>query len=296
MARTYERKIVFVVSDTHGGGELGLLSPETKITRQIVDGKDTVMVKCLVSLNESQKILWGHYEEDVAEVQKLAGTDEVIAIHNGDLSQGNKYLDDLAYASIENQIAIACANMKPILRLKTIKKFRLIWGTDSHIFQHASTPQLVERILGLQFPSKDVRSLPHGLFNVSNFWIDGAHHGPTVGGRNWLKGNEMRYYMRDRLRTAFQSGHQMANAILRAHYHTSHEEYMVESYAGIGRHKCVFVLGPSYTFMNEHARKVTRSNPISTVGSYALEIVNGKLLDLHWFKRSYDIRIKEKLA
>ena len=297
MAQKYVRHLVLGFEDTHGGAALGLINPETPILHEIRTANgETLFETRPAQLNPSQETLYNLYEGHIKEVEKLAGPDPIYAIHNGDLSQGNKYFDDIAYASVANQITIAQHNMHPILRLKTIKSLRLMWGTDSHIFQGGSTPQLVAQGLSSRFTSKDIRSLPHGLFNVAGVWHDVAHHGPTVGSRDWLIGNEMRYYMRNILRGQHRSGMTMPHVIMRGHYHTAHEEWMIESYDGIGRHKCVFILGPSYTFMNEYARKVTKSNPQGTVGMYAIEIINGKVLDVHWFKKSFDLRIKEKLA
>lgn len=286
----YDRWILAAIADTHGGHLLGLLNPETILREYTPDGDEIAIP---VSLNPSQQFLWELYEKHRQETIKLAGKDPIILMHLGDQSQGQKYPQQLVYSSVANQIIVAFYNIMPWVRHAEVT--RMVWGTQSHIFYEATTPRLIEEMLRGRYPKKDIRSVGHGLLDVKGLLVDYAHHGPSKGIRNWLSGNQMRYYLKSMIADEIDAEKDPPDLVLRAHFHSRLEED-IHKFRNGKKHDVKGMVVPSYTLLTDHARQATKSISRVTNGMAAIEVINGKIHYVHWLTKTSDIRIKEKIA
>lgn len=286
----YNRKILVVLSDTHGGEKRALMSPEVELEDEEPDG---TLVPYTPELTASQKYLWEKYTKDIDSVKRLAGKDEIVVIHNGDINHGNKYMDGLVSTRISDQIRIGVANMFPWLRLKSVKTMRLACGTGAHDFGEGSAEYIIASILKETF-KKDVIGLYHGLATIAGLRTDYAHHRTSAGIRNWLRGNIFRLYIKSQMMDELDAGDTPPDIIAGAHFHTKVEE-TVTLFRNGKRYITRGIVTPSYSLINPHARQVTKSKYKIGIGLAAFEIINSKILDLHWFDRTVDIRTKEIL-
>jgi len=285
------RRIVADISDTHGGHKAGLLNPDTTLYDEDERGN---LVPWKPQLTHIQLYLWRCYLDDRDSTIKLAGDDEIVLIHCGDLTQGVTFPEHLVSTRRYDQIEIAFNNLIPWLELPNVRTVRIVKGTGVHVMGEGSTEMVVARMLQERYPGKDVEALYHGLFDVDGVTIDAAHHGPFPGSRVWLKGNSARYYLRDLMLGEQVSGQVPPRVVLRAHYHEWVHEYLELPCRG-GTDKADLIITPSYCGVGDHARKAMRSLNRQTHGMVALEIDGGKLAGIHPFKRTLDLRTKERL-
>ena len=285
------RKCVAFLADTHAGHKLGLMNP--KVILHDVDYRGNV-TPWTPRPTATQKYLWKTYSQDTKSVIQLAGEDPLVVVHAGDLTQGNTFKNQLVSTRMADQISIAVANLRPWCELPNVTAVRLLEGTGVHVFGENSAAILVSDQLRALYPHIDIKTLSHAEFTVQpgNVRLDVAHHGPGDGSRKWLKGNILRIYLTDMLLTHFANNTKPPRWVFRAHMHNwKHETVRVE---GIRDTVADVVLLPSYCWMDEYARKVTRSVPTVTIGMCVLECTEGGQ-KLHPFKRTVDLRTKETL-
>lgn len=287
-----KRVILAVASDKHGGHKLGLLNPETILEDEDSKGN---LIQWTPNLQSFQQYLWGLHEEHIKEVQKLAGKDEIVVIDNGDLAAGNKYPHEQVSTRISDQFDIASWNLRPWLDLKNVRTVRITKGTGAHTFGEGASEIIIQRILKGWYPKKDIRTIYHGLAKVGGITVDYTHHGPGTGSRNWLKGNEVRYYMKSLVQDEIDLGNTPPDLILRGHFHEYIEEYWVKMFMN-KRHITQMNILPSYCGIDDYARQVTKSKYILQHGMVCYEIVNNKILDTYPFMNTIDIRTRETLA
>jgi len=285
------RRIVAVLSDTHAGHRLGLMPPNLTLYDEAPDGTQTPYTPQQTAV---QQWLWRHYTADLAAVVNLAGGDPITVIHNGDLTWGRKYASELVSTREANQYLIACANLEPWLRLPNLTALRLSHGTGSHGFQEGTDVALVSELLRARYPLSDIGVCRHGLADVDGVLIDYAHHGPPPGSRNWLTGNNLRYYIRSLMQDELLRGRTPPRVVLRAHYHTYQRE-TVRVPAQYGEAVTDGILTPAYCGLSEFAQQATRSAYLIGCGLVALEIVDGRLVEVWPMHRTVDLRREERL-
>jgi len=264
------RRIVAVLSDTHAGHRLGLMPPNLTLYDEAPDG---TLAPYTPQQTAVQQWLWHCYCDDMAEVVALADDDPLTVIHNGDLTWGRKYATELVSTREANQYLIAVANLAPWLELPNLTAMRLSHGTGSHGFQEGTDVALVSELLRARYPDSDIGVCRHGLADVDGVLIDYAHHGPPPGSRNWLTGNNLRYYIRSLMTDEVMRGRTPPRVVLRAHYHTYQRE-TVRVPAGDGEAVTDGIITPAYCGLSEFAQQATRSAYLIGCGLVALEIVD----------------------
>lgn len=267
------RKIIFVVSDTHGGYKLGLATPS-------------------METNEAQKLLYETYQWGIDETKKFAGNDEIIPIHLGDITHGLKHIEGQMTTKMSDQIRIAVENFMPLMTIKNVRKFRLAIGTGAHNFGEGSAEDLVTEYLQAKFPKKDIKTVYHGLMSVDGMLIDYAHHGPNPGSRNWLRGNVARLYLKSLMMDEVQMGRQPPHLVLRGHYHSFVKEWASVVYGGERNESWIIVM-PSLSLAGDWIIQATRSNYVITIGTIAIEVINGKITQTLEFIKTLDTRDRE---
>lgn len=284
----YNRKIIAVLSDTHGGHKLGLCNPNVKL--KSIENADIRTFSPEIS--ETQNFMWETYEWGVSETSKLAEKDDIILLHDGDPTHGKAGFLETMTTRMADQIPIAVSNLSPLLDLKNVKVVRFAAGTGLHEFGEGSAALLIAENIRGKYPKVDVEVVYHGLLDIGGFLIDYAHHGPFTGSRIWLAGNELRYYLRSIMMGEIMEGRIPPHLILRGHYHVYRKEYLEISANGELYESWAFVL-PGFTFKDDYTRRATRSEFKQTVGMMAFEVVNGRLYASHKFTKTVDIRTKE---
>jgi hypothetical protein len=288
-----DRKILVVFSDTHAGHKYGLLNPATLVWEEVPyyqNGEVSTRLEAMpVKLTPVQEWLWKVYTKNIENTVALADGSPIMVVHNGDLTQGVKY-PEYGNLPVGVQFMAATANLMPWLEYDQVKDFMLVWGTASHIFEDGSAPNVVMQALKSHNNKVNYKQAKHALLDYAGVRFDIAHHGAGGGRRNWLKGNEARYYTRSIMLDAVQDNKRPPDVVIRSHYHTRIEEYLVDWYAAYGKVKTEYILTPSYQGMNEFTRQATKSAGKVLNGHVAFEIINGKVHDTHWFVDIRDVR------
>lgn len=297
MAPSGARKILVALADTHGGHKLGLLNPAVEVYDEDEHGN---LVPRKPELTATQEYLWDCYQEDIDSSIALAAGDPVVVIHNGDLTHGMKYPQQLMSTRKADQILIAVDNLVPWFRHENVTAMRLATGTGSHVFEEGSSTILVAAQLKAHYPAVDTEVVGHGLADVSGVSVDYAHHGPSPGIRNWTRGNVARYYLRSLMLDEILHRREPPRLVLRAHYHEPvHETVRIDGSGGWDAHlrtwESDIVVLPSYCGLSDFSRKATRSTHVITNGLVAFEIIGGELVTVYPFCRSVDLRRREKL-
>ena len=288
----YNRKIVVALADLHSGHKLGLLSPDTILEDEDEEGN---IEEWCPRLSSTQEYLWDDiYIPAVKSISDLAEKDDIYVLSVGDLTHGNHYISQQVSTRMSDQILIADANLAPLMELKQTKGARIIKGTGEHEFGEGSSAITIDRILKTRYPKKDIKALYHGLLSLGNFTIDYTHHGASSGKRDWLKGNEARFYLRNIMYMEIKLGNKPADLYLRAHFHEPVLEWLSMSMRKEEYESWLCIL-PSMCMIDDYARKVTRSKFVITNGIYAFEIINDVIYKIHKFKETLDIRTKETI-
>lgn len=310
------RKIVVFLSDTHAGHRLGLMCPNLTLYEEGPHGE---LSPHTPSLTATQTFLWSCYQDDIQAVVALADGDPIIVFHNGDITHGLKYKEQLVSTRAADQLTIAYHNVTPWLTLPNVTTLRLVAGTGSHVLQEASTPIMMLQMLQPAFSSKDIAVVYHDRPVVDGAIFDVAHHGPSSGIREWTQGNQLRYYAKSVVMHDVHRGKHPPHLIVRGHFHRLHPEVVQVRLSrvllaflrwreqggdqtfltiddAIDFYETDIVLLPSYCWMGEYGRQATGSSSTVSIGLVAAEVIDGRLIKpLHYFEREVDLRRDEQL-
>lgn len=288
--RRATRLVVVLLSDTHAGHKLGLLNPEITLLDEVGEPYSP-------GLNHTQRYLWDLYIEHLDNVAEIAGRSPVLLLHNGDVTQGDKYPSHLTLPLISDQVIAASTNLRPWFEDRRIRlhAVRVIVGTASHTWE-ASSEVLVAQRLAQMYPKVDVKPLYHAsivLTGQAGQVIDVAHHGPFPGGRKWLRGNSARYYLRSAMMAELVDGETPPRLYARAHYH----EWVRETVRIRRNGQDVvsdLVITPSYSGIDDYVRRATRSKRRIDHGLVVCVFERG-LCEIIPLYRELDIRTREEL-
>jgi hypothetical protein len=279
------------LSDTHGGNRLGLLNPDTVLFEE---GEAADLEPYQPNLSTLQQYLWGLYDSDVQSVLSLARRDPIIILHVGDVCEGSKHPALLVSNRKANQYLIGEANLGVWLKHRNVKAVRLAASTPAHSFGQATSDVMVAELLKRKHPKVDIKTVYHGELEVGKggMRVNYAHKGPGPGIRDHTKGNVVRYYLRDRITRAWKRGELAARLWIRGHYHSYVRETAHERLGGEFDTFDLFLL-PSYCGMGEYARGATKAEEVQTHGLVAFEIVKDRLVGIHPFLHTLDVRTRE---
>jgi len=285
-----QRAILVVMSDTHGGHRHGLLNPDTVLEE--TDEEGNKINDYHPQVTRIQEYLWEQYTKWIAEVKDIAGADPLYIAVNGDITCGDKYPQLRVSDRMADQFIIATANFHPWYVLEP-RAVRIIKGTGAHVFNQGTSEIVVSTLLKAAYPQVDTSVMDHGLITFHGVDTDISHHGPPPGSRNWLAGNEARYYLRSAMMDEITAGKVPPRIYYRAHYHQEVEETLIVRGNG-NRYKSTLIITPSLAFIDNHTRQTVRSPSRITHGISVTEIVDGELLRNIPLSRTIDIRSKER--
>lgn len=281
------RKILAVISDTHGGLKVALMNPATVLFAEDENGN---LQPYQPSLNAQQVYIWRTYTAQIQQLRDIADSSPIVAFHLGDECNGNKYPQMLVSDRISDQITIADYNARPMLELPGMTAYRQVIGTQAHNFGQGSSAHLLVQILQARYPKLDIKPEYHGLVDVGGTTHDIAHHGPYPGSRDWLKGNVARFYLRDLMIREIKHGRRPPDMVHRGHYHTPVHEVLEDT--GFTSELYVY---PSFSMFTDHSMQATMSQNEITHGFNVFEIEDGKITARHMLHATLDVRTVEKL-
>jgi len=288
----FKRVIIAVRGDTQAGHSGGLLNPETLLPdTEIIDGLVAPTLRS-PELRPIQKTLWKWHTEDLESIKNLANGDPIVWVEMGDLTQGNRFLDDLGITAMSDQWHISRFNCLPLLELPNVKAFYIVRGTGVHVWGEGSTETALVTQLRAEYPEIKVAITSHWLLDMDGFTLDVAHHGPGAGIRNWTRGNVFDLYAKSMMMDDIDLGLAVPGVLLRAHKHEFIYRRPIHQVRGKVWEMPAFIT-PPYCFIGEHAVQVCQSPSFMGVGMLALEVFNGKLHDFHPFTHFVDLRARE---
>jgi len=172
---------------------------------------------------------------------------------------------------------------------------RILFGTEVHNDGAGTSEAEVCRRLQLAYPKVDTRIAYHSVLTFekqNGESIDLAHHGPFPGSRKWLEGNSAGWYLKDAMLRELLDGKVPPRIYGRAHYHTYVSNQQRVQAGGI-EHVSDLIILPSYSGIDDYARKATRSKTKITNGMVVLEFERG-FRKAHPLIVETDIRTKER--
>lgn len=284
------RVILAAISDTHAGHKLALMNPETILYDEDEEGN---LTPWRPMPGPSQQALWPWYLEDIQRTAEMADGCPIVLIHHGDIMQGgNGRWRELVSSRIADQEEIAWMNLQPWLSLPNVERIILIKGTGYHELEEGSGALSIASRLRAAGRKVDVPY--HYRPEIAGVRFNLAHHGAPPGVRNWLRGNILRLYTQSIMDDCLMDGKDPPDVLLRGHYHQYVSEVVTRRARGKTWRTQAVIL-PSYSFIDDYARKVAKSPEKITVGMVAFEIANGKASLPHELMRTLDYVTKEVL-
>ena len=286
-----KRSILVTFADPHAGHRYGLLNPSTVLYEHDEEGNELEEVH--PKLNKIQEYLWSIYQTQIDCIGKFANGDDIIISVDGDMTAGNKHPSRLVSEREADQIEIGVSNMRPWYAINP-KAVKIIKGTGAHTFGYGSSEITITKQLRAEFPDVPIKFCDHALTTVNGMPVDISHHGPTAGTRNWLKGNEARYYLRSNMQDEINAGCIPPRLYIRAHYHDDIEETIIIKSNG-KRYKSTLVILPSLCYIDDFADQHVKSPSRITHGMYIFEIIDGDLCRIIPLTKSVDVRSRDEL-
>ena len=271
-----QRTIAWPITDPHGGYRFGLMRPGITL-----DPLDESKGPYRPRATAFQSIIWKHFKSDVAFVKKLAGKDDIVVFLLGDLIQGTLLRDGmLVTPRLDDQYAIIEDALEPVFKTPNVRHVYISKGTGAHTMRHGSSELAMARHI------RKVYGIPTSVYyhirlNVRGVEFDLAHHGASSGIWKWIQGDQVRRYTRDIVLGDVAARVRPPDVVLRGHYHdrwiehlhTAIDGHLLETWAAIV---------PGYSlFTDDYTMKMTKSKPRMTVGTLPVEIVNGRVVDIH---------------
>lgn len=285
-----QRVILAAISDTHAGHKLAMMNPETILYDEDEDGN---LKPWRPQPGPSQEAIWPWHLEDVGRVADLADGCPIVLVHHGDIIQGgNGKGRELVSSRIADQEEIAWRNLDPWLALPNLERIVLIKGTGYHELEEGSGALSIASRLRAAGRKVDVPY--HYRPTIAGVQCNLAHHGAPPGVRNWLRGNILRLYTQSIMDDCLVDGKEPPALLLRGHYHQYVTEIVTRRARGRTWRTQAVIL-PSYSFIDDYARKVAKSPEKVTIGMVAFEIEGGKASEPYEFMRTVDFVTKEVL-
>lgn len=284
-----DRTVLLLTSDSHGGFKLGLMLDTVTLYSRTPTGE---MEPYRPRPTEWQQHVNRQYLDGLAKAAALADGDPIIGLHNGDPTHGNKYAEELVTTRAADQVLIACENFRPLLELPNLLAMRMSASTNSHVLGEKTADILIAEMLRRQYRYADIELFDHGLLDIGGAVVDVAHHGPGPGIREWTRGNQARYYLRSLILQEALAGRPVPSLVVRSHFHETVIE-QVNVVVGGRRYFSTLIITPSLCGMSGYSQQATRSKHLVTTGLLAVELVNGKVLDIHEWTETVDIRTKQ---
>jgi len=279
------------MSDPHANYKYGLMRTGIRL-----DPEDEGEEDWYPSSTPTQKQLWEWQVGDLAAITALADGDRMGFVLAGDVGHGTLLPDNTRISPrLSDEYAIAVDFLLPWAQLSNLAWMRFVHGTGVHSMKRGSAELLVARMLR-DLTKKDIAAWYHMDLRVDGIEIDVAHKGPPSGKRIWLEGNEVRYYVRDLMLKSLIAGRHPSDVILRGHYHDRILE-LIHVHTQKGSYRTWGAVCPANSlFIDDYTKSATASKGLMTAGMLAIEIIGGRVVDIHDFSHVADIRRREVIT
>jgi hypothetical protein len=285
------KSILAVVTDKHAGHLLGLCNPNVRL-HQI--GHDGEIREYTPALTDSQVFLWDVQTEIVEYAVRLANGCPIDVLDVADPTHGKAYPEQTISTRTDDQIEIAVSNWEPWFTLPNLRYVRLLTGTGLHEMGEGSTVIRIAETLRFKYSFDGISVYHHGLIKSDGVAIDVAHHGPNAGKRYWLGGNVAKFYLQDIMMWEVARGERPPDLVLRGHRHqvvnvvTTLLTPKMNDY-----YESRLIVVPPLCMMSDHARKVTESKYLVTVGGVLFVIEDGVLSRPIFVMHTIDVRTED---
>lgn len=279
------------MSDPHANYKYGLMRTGIRL-----DPEDEGEEDWYPSSTPTQKQLWEWQVGDLAAITALADGDRMGFVLAGDVGHGTILPDNTRISPrLSDEYAIAVDFLLPWAELPEMAWMRFVHGTGIHSMKRGSAELLVARMLR-DLTKKDIAAWYHMDLRVDGIEIDVAHKGPPSGKRIWLEGNEVRYYVRDLMLKSLIAGNHPSDVVLRGHYHDRILE-LIHVHTQKGSYRTWGAVCPANSlFIDDYTKSATASKGLMTAGMLAIEIIGGRVVDIHDFTHVADIRRREVIS
>jgi len=182
-----------------------------------------------IAPNRWQLLEWEFWLNSWDTVAELRRGRQLIVCHNGDAIEGIHHGTTQLMTmrkDVQERIHYRC--MQPVLDRVSFRQGRdrlfYITGTEPHVGPGSSTEERIARtLLDIKPDDNTVGSYVKKrlLLRVGGNLISIAHHGPGRGARNWLRGNNLRWFLKSYYLDCLETKAEMPRFIVRSHRHQS---------------------------------------------------------------------------
>ena len=268
-------KTAFIIrSDAHSGHREGHCSPDTELADDVpFRGRPG---KHKVNLTTTQQAIGRVAADAIAWTKNNCKGYKKIYIDLGEVVQGNKHIDNLQTADMEEQKTIAVDTIKPFLRM--CGKARFLQATSWHEGMNGQYSKAIASTLKGLYKSKDIQRMNKLWLDVEGFLIQFSHHGANTSKYKHLEGNAAHAAAKNMINESLIENERCPDLVFSAHCHkpsmgTAHV-FSEGQY-----HSCTWAVTSPMCGLGAYSRQVANPNKYY-IGMNVVQIVDGKLLHI----------------
>ena len=258
------RTIIAISADKHSGSSLGLMRPEPM---QLHDGGTYIP-------SNLQKKIWAQYQECLFFTKEERKRSRLIWIENGDPCEGIHHgTTQIATSRTDEHEQMAADILEYTFEYLKFNKNKgdlayVIAGTEEHGGNGSQSEERIARDLeewGI-VPQKGRFTWDRLLLKVNGVLLDIAHHGGSVGHREWTKNNTLKQKVKSFYYQCLEDETKLPRYWVRSHLH----KYVHGSYEGKRGTIDGFVT-PSFQFKTGYAYKIAGAE-LSDIGMIVIVV------------------------
>jgi len=269
------KKVSLIVrSDGHSGHREGHCSPDTEIADDIpMKGRAG---KHKVSLTATQLAINKVADDAIAWTKNNCKGYKKIYIDLGEIMQGNKHIDNLQTADIDEQKTMAVDVIKPFLRI--CERAYFMQATSWHEGMNGANSKAVASELKGIYKSKSIQRMNKLRLVIDGFMVQFSHHGANTSKYKHLEGNAAYNAAKNMLNESLIENERCPDLVLSAHCHKPSKG--TAHVLSEGRYySCTWAVTSPMCGPGAYSRQVANPNAYY-IGMNIIQIVDGKLLHI----------------
>ena len=268
-------KIALIIrSDGHSGHREGHCSPHTQLANDVpVKGKPGTHP---VGITATQQAIYRTGEDALLWVKNNCKGYKKVYVDLGEVMQGNKHIDNLQTADMDEQKAIALDVIKPFIRVCDSAYF--MQATSWHEGSNGTNSKSITSQLKAEFKSKNIQRMNKLRLVTDGFITQFSHHGVGTSKYKHLEGNAAYNAAKNLVNESLMEHEIHPDLVLSAHCHKP--SWGTAHVLSDGRyHTCSWAVTAPMCGPGAYSRQV--ANPDAYyVGMNIVQIVDGKLLHI----------------